>query len=222
MRVLLAAFCVIAGVFFLVALLSALGWLEGGRGTLLGGLVLGASFPVLVFLAYFLFHPREPDLAELERAGLIEAIQFRAIRAFGIEDYNDEGPHYIVELDDGSVLYFVGQYLYDYEPFDDELSDDELSDDELSDDEPSDDAEVKRLRHFPCSEFTLLRHKKEGHILDMKCSGSVIEPEIMASVKDPFYVLRRLLGHVPKDGELISLYGYDTLKQEIQEVARHK
>ena len=62
------------------------------------------------------------------------------MRAFGVKEFEDEGLHYFLELTDGRVLVLSGQYLYDYEAI-------------------SDDSETNRPRAFPCSEFTLRRHK---------------------------------------------------------------
>lgn len=60
----------------------------------------------------------EPTLTELENQGLITSAQFKVRRALEVEETEDEGPHYYLELDDGSVLFLSGQYLYDYEfPF---------------------------------------------------------------------------------------------------------
>ena len=52
-------------------------------------------------------------------------------------------------------------YLYDYEAI-------------------SDDSETNRPRAFPCSEFTLRRHKTESYVAEIRCRGSVLEPEVMA------------------------------------------
>ena len=199
MRLLLAAFFVIGCTCGLVATYSTIGWLD--RPTLPVVLVFAVSCMLIIFLNYYLFQPRIISLPELEKAGLIDAVPLRATKAFGIEDYNDEGPHYFVELKDGTVLYFVGQYLYDYEPI-------------------SDDPEISQPRKFPCTEFTILRHNKQRHILNIQCGRVALEPEMIIDVKEPFHLLRRLLGHVPKDGEMISGLSYDSLKEMIQESSR--
>lgn len=196
MRLLLAAFFAVLLSFCWFAIFFASGWLW--RPTLPVMLIFATSWLLLIFLTYFLFRPRIPGLAELQRAGLVEETPFRVLRAFGIEDYNDEGPHYFLKLDDGRTIYFVGQYLYDYEPIDDET-------------------DWKQPRQFPCTEFTLVRHRKTGEILGMRFGGTALEPELVIHVEEPFLVLRRLLGHTPKDGELVSLLDYESLRERIRD-----
>lgn len=86
----------------------------------------------------------EEQRQELESRGLVEVAEFRATRAFGVEEFEDEGPHYYIELIDGRVLFLSGQYLYDFEPI-------------------TDDPELNQPRRFPCSEFAVLRHKTERY-----------------------------------------------------------
>ena len=74
---------------------------------------------------------------------LIVDTPFQATRAFGVEDYGDEGSHYFLELADGSgILALCGQYLYAYEPI-------------------TDDPELNQPRRFPCTSFTVRRHRTE-------------------------------------------------------------
>ena len=47
---------------------------------------------------------------------LIKA-DFSARRAFSVEEFEDEGLHFFIELSDGGILYLSGQYLYDYARF---------------------------------------------------------------------------------------------------------
>jgi|DewCreStandDraft_4_1066084.scaffolds.fasta_scaffold233273_1 hypothetical protein len=154
-----------------------------------------------ILLSYYLFRPQIFNQHELEQAGLINATLYCATRAFGVEDYNDEGPHYFIELKNGAVMYLVGQYLYDYEPIDA-------------------DPKISQPRKFPCTEFTIIRHKERGDNLDLKCGGRALEPEHIFRIQEPFYTLRRLLGFVPKDGDIIIGQSYDTLKDLVMQVSR--
>src|SRR5262245_8207917 len=162
----------------------------------------------LSIVALVLFNPRWADplglktpeqrLRELERRDLLVSSDFRATRAFGVQEYDDEGLHYFVELVDGRVLFLSGQYLYDYEPI-------------------SDDPELNRARSFPCSDFIVRRHKTEGFTVEVGCRGNVIEPEFMAR---PFSRQERQSGRVPKDGQIVSDTTYDALKESRLENAR--
>jgi hypothetical protein len=92
-------------------------------------------------------------------------------------------------LENGSVLFLSGQYLYDYQPIDG-------------------DPEYNRPRLFPCTEFTVRRHIGKGYVFAIICRGEVFEPELLAPPfdfkKDDF----------PIDGKVITDQTYDDIKQE--------
>jgi hypothetical protein len=133
----------------------------------------------------------EEIVVELEASGSLERRSFQAKRSFAVEEYEDEGLHYFIELADGHVLYLEGQYLYDYTAIDD-------------------DPDINRPRSFPCTEFEILRHKDEGYVLDIVCGGSVLEPELTTAAFTREEVRRGL----PEDGQVIADRSYDSLKQE--------
>jgi len=194
MRVVAAGCFVFAGLIALVLLLGGLGVSERGNDVLLGG-AFALAMIVLCVAAMWLFNAKdtnalglqspEEQLQKLESAGLLEATGFRARRAFGVEEFEDEGLHYYIELEDRSVLFLSGQYLYDFEPIDD-------------------DPDWNQPRRFPCTDFTILRHKAERYVLDIQCRGEVLEPELAAP---PF---RKTTAHA--DGEVIRDTTYDALK----------
>ncbi len=130
-------------------------------------------------------------IVDLDARGLLQRQSFRALHAFAVEEFEDEGPHYYIELADGKVLYLNGQYLYDFEPI-------------------SDDPEVNQPRLFPCSEFEVLRHKDAGYVIDIVRSGKVIEPELTAR---PYNKAEWKRG-VPEDGEIITDRTYEGIKRE--------
>ena len=138
-------------------------------------------------------NPPFKSIEELEKEGLLERERFRAVRAFQVEMFEDEGSQYFIELEDKRVLFLVGQYLYPYEPW---------GPDGPGDDVPS------NPRTFPCVEFELIRHRIENYVLDVACLGAVIEPECMA----PSY------GDVeqfpPEDGTIFTDHSYDEIKAE--------
>lgn len=133
---------------------------------------------------------QEDVMNDLRAKGLLVSETFRATRAFEVEEYGDEGPHYLVELDSGDVLYLGGQYLYEYTEIDD-------------------DPENNQPRRFPCTEFTVQRHKKEGYVLDIDCRGDVIEPEGLA-VKFDWVSL--LGARIPEPVEVLTGKRYDEIK----------
>lgn len=205
MRVIVAALFVVGSLFAAVALLSASG--VGDRAPVVVGLGLGLLLLVLSIVALYLFNPwwanprglmrPEELLRRLEDEGLLVSSDFQARRAFGVRAFDDEGLHYFLELVDGRVLFLSGQYLYDYEPI-------------------ADDPEVNQPRRFPCTDFTIRRHKIEGYVVEVVCRGAVLEPEFLAP---PFPRQKRWSGPVPEDGQLIVDTTYDALKASMCEDA---
>jgi hypothetical protein len=166
------------------------------------GLGVALFMLTLVILSLWLFNPRGSDpfgrktaeehIQELQQLGLLESTAFRATRAFGVEEFEDEGLHYFLELEDRTVLFLSGQYLYEYEPI-------------------SDDPELNRPRSFPCTEFTVRRHKERGYVAELLCLGSVLEPEAMAP---PFGKKVWQADGIPQDGRVITTATYDDLKAQ--------
>ena len=156
------------------------------------------SFFILIVVAFALFnstgspkrlfHPGN-FIKELEEQEQLSQQSFQAKRVFQIEEFEDEGSHYMIELLSGSVLYLNGQYLYDYEQIDD-------------------DPELNQLRTFPCTDFTIQRHKSEGYVVDILCRGAVLEPECIAP---PFEKKAFKQGLIPEDGHIFFDQSYDDL-----------
>ena len=188
-RLILAGFFVVIGLALLGVVLSQI--VPKGPPALLG-LGIAVCFLLLCLIALVLFNrPLEysPALApgklaeDLENKKLLSSEDFKAIRAFQVEEVEDEGSTYYIELEDHSVLYLNGQYLYDYE-------------------EP---------RQFPCTDFTIRRHRDEGFVVDILCRGRVLEPEV---VVPPFDESEFPGGAVPEDGQVIRDRNYDQIKEE--------
>ena len=134
----------------------------------------------------------EEQIADLERQGLLRSETFHATRAFQVDEFEDEGLHYFIELADLTVLYLNGQYLCEYE-------------------EITDDPEFNQPRRFPCTEFTIRRHKNENYVVDIACQGNVLQPECLAPTfgEDVFKA-----GAVPEDGQIFRDQSYEQLKTE--------
>jgi len=133
----------------------------------------------------------QEQIAALDAAGLLRRQTFEARRAFVVGEFEDEGPHYCIELTDARVLYLNGQYLYDYEPITDE-------------------PELNQPRMFPCTQFVILRHKDEGDVVHLECAGDPFEPEVAAAT----FPLEFLGRHDLEDGEIVPDRSYESLKSE--------
>lgn len=150
---------------------------------------------LIVVIAVMLNSPRlrRPAMVagfaeRLEAQGLLQSTTFRADRAFRVDGFEQRGPHYFIELEDGAgVLHLCGAYLYDYEPID------------------------GALRHFPCTHFTVRRHAGLGYVVDLICGGLVIEPEVEAPPYSRMDFRERL---VPEDGAILRDAGFDQLRYE--------
>jgi hypothetical protein len=195
-----------AGLFVFTGLLGAVGLLGAFRVSAAAPPLLIAFVLVLVMVgliaaAMVLFSPGKPlggapsveQLAqELEAQDLLTSKQFSVTRAFEVEEFEDEGLHYYLELSDGRVLFMTGQYLYDYEPID-----------ETGDGGPD-------PRRFPCTDFVVRRHRAEGYVVDIQCGGHILEPEVTAP---PFGEDVWREGGIPPDGAILMNASYDEIKR---------
>jgi hypothetical protein len=55
-------------------------------------------------------------IAQMEQQGLLLHENTKRSGLFQVQEYEDEGCQYFIELKIGSTLFLCGQYLYDYEP----------------------------------------------------------------------------------------------------------
>ena len=133
----------------------------------------------------------EQRIRDLDSAGLIIRQAFTARRCFAVEESEDEGLHYYLELDDRRVLFLSGQYLYDYQ-------------------EITDDPELNQPATFPCERFEILRHKTEAYVVSMECRGDVLVPECVT----PPFSKQEFRKGIPDDGDIITDKTYDQIKAE--------
>ena len=200
MRLLFASLFVFLGLIIAASL--AVNVLPDNTPSWLLGAVSSVALILLCLAALRLFNPpgvgpiigqsQSDYIQELERKDLLVPTSYRARRAFQVEEFEDEGSHYFIELEDGKVLYLCGQYLYEYEPIDD-------------------DPELKQGRRFPCAEFTIRKHREKGFVVDILCGGPVIGPDMLAP---PFSEADFQNDRVPEDGAVISDLSYDQIKFE--------
>ncbi len=198
MRLFLAALAFFAGLFAITGAFMAVlpanapGWLTGVA--ILTGFLLSLFLTnklVNVRGTNFWSLARSPEPSEqAEQEGLLASTRYRANRFFQVEECKDEGLHYFIELHDGSVLYMNGPYLSAFEPH------------KLFN-------LIDRPRKFPCTEFVVKRDREDGGVIDIQCSGSVLEPEI---VTPPFKEEDLQSGMMPQDGDVITTRSYDELK----------
>lgn len=195
----------LAGLLSFVALLAAAGFafkvVPKGTSPALIGLTLGAVLIVVAAAAWFFLNlgrrktPPGPTLNELQSQGMVVSENYQAKRAFEIEEFEDEGRHYFIELADGSVLYLNGQYLYDY------------GDEQDGSVQPS-------SQSFPNTDFTLLRHRTDNYVLDIVRRGAFLPPE---TVGPSFQLDHYDSPNAPEDGDVIRDRSYDTLKAQYAE-----
>ena len=204
MRLILAALFVVLGVMIVVGATSSvvLNEHDSRLVSTVKGLGYGILLLALCIIALYLFNrpedrfsefrSAEAVLQELERRDLLVSANFRAARAFEVQEFDDEGLHYFIELEDDSVLHLSGQYLYHYAPIDD-------------------DPEVNQPRLFPCTDFTVRRHREDGYVVDIVCRGRVLVPEVTAQA---FTSRDFRKGRVPEDGEILRGRSYEVIKAE--------
>jgi|ERR1043166_874607 hypothetical protein len=159
-------------------------------GIVLAAVLIGIGLVTLVLFNLGRRYKTGPTLEELEAGGLVVSTEYKAKRAFEVEEFEDEGLHYFIELADGSVLYLNGQYLYEYQP-------------------GPDGSPVDPAASFPNTDFTVRRHRTEGYVLDILCRGSLLKPELVAR---PF--AEKQCEGLPEDGQIIRDCSYNQIKAE--------
>ena len=212
MRVVIAALFVWGTVLAVLFLLMKTGLADRGPPVLIGlvlALVLIFTSIVVVYLfnpwwarwanPFWLMRPEEV-FRRLEAEGLLVSSDFQARRAFGFEDLDAEALHYFLELADGRVLSLCGQYLYDFEPI-------------------SEDPDWNQPRLFPCTDFSIRRHRTEGFLVELICRGAIIEPDLFDL---PYRKQKKWTGRVLRDGQLISDTTYGTLMASMSEDAAER
>lgn len=125
------------------------------------------------------------EIAELEAQGMLVDTPFRATRAFQVEEFEDEGSTYFLEIGDGRVLCLNGQYLYEYEPGD------------------------REPRRFPCTDFVVRRHRIHDWVAEIVCRGEPLEPEVVAR---PYSTAELDRDEFPGDGTIL-LEPYEEVKR---------
>jgi hypothetical protein len=198
-RVVFAALFVFAGMAISIAVVSTLWpnapvWLLGvGMACLFLVLTIGA---LVVFNSPSGWRVKKAEHAaavkELEDQGVLVSETFTAKRSFQVEEFEDEGSHYYLELEDGRVLFLGGQYLYKFEPLKQANG-------------------IVQPRRFPNTQFVVRRHSAEQYVVDIRCDGLVIEPEALTP---SFSTVDFGQDRVPEDGQVIADRTFDQLKAE--------
>lgn len=133
-----------------------------------------------------LFGERGPieSVEDLAASGLLQSTSYRARRACEIEAFDDWGPHYLLELEDLSILLLSGQFLCDYDPVDYDIEHDQP-------------------RRFPCTEFVVHQHRSKGYVIEIDCRGDVIEPTLVLD-QEALEPIREALGCSPAGYEEVT------------------
>lgn len=140
---------------------------------------------------------------DYEKLGLLSDEPFSAKRAFEVQEYEDEGLHFFLELDDGRVLFLCGQYLYG--PFAPPPTGSSPHQ------EIADDPELNQAAQFPCTKFVVRRHKLEHWVHSIECHGPYLKPEVKLPNYSKAYI--KANGH-PSDRQIFET-PYETLREQI-------
>jgi hypothetical protein len=107
------------------------------------------------------------------RALQLEEWRVRIVDALQVEEVDDEGAQFFLELEDGRILFVMGQYLWD------------------ADDESP---------QFPNRELLITRLPHSGDIFDMECVGEYFPP---SAERAPFTGQEYADERVPQDGQIL-------------------
>lgn len=184
--------CLLVMIVFIVAALAS----QGEEA--LGGRILGVISMVVAIIAGVVMIsaifprkvPPQPTVEELKTQGMVETTDYSATRAIMVEEFDDEGLFYLVDVGEGRTLCLAGQELYDFEPLDGEVDGEDLP------------------RRFPNTRFSVLRHREQEYILDLLCHGEPFEPLHIFQNFTPRDFKRKL---VPVDEQIIREFTFDEL-----------
>jgi hypothetical protein len=122
--------------------------------------------------------PLERDIQENE----IEVLQCSAVEAIELEQLEEEGLAFFLDLENRDILFVEGDYLY-------ELAWGEDPGDHVDLDE------VEKEGRFPNRHFQLIRAPHSGHVFQIVCLGQRLPPSRRI---DP----ETLETHLPKNGQI--------------------
>ena len=198
MRLLIAALSFFIGFFAITGACMAL--LPANAPEWMMGVVILLGFSLSLFLTNRLVNAPGTNFWSLGRAsepperpeqeGLLVSTAYEATRCFQVEESDEEGPQYFIELRDGSVLYMNGRYLDAFGP-------------------RKTLKVIDRPRKFPCTDFVVRRDRYDRSVLDIQCRGSVLEPEI---VMPAFEESDMQGGRMLQDGDIITSRTYEEMK----------
>jgi hypothetical protein len=109
------------------------------------------------------------------QAQQLEEWRVHIIDALQVEEFDDEGSQFYLELEDGRVLFVMGQYLWDFED---------------DDENPL----------FPNRELLITRLPYAGDIFDMTCLGEHFPP---SATRPRFTQEEYTEKRVPEDGQIL-------------------
>ena len=186
------AACLFVMCIFIGAALASQGE-EALGGRILGWIslaVAGAAGFAIVRTIWPRKDAEPPTLEELKAQGMVESAEYSATRAIMVEEYDDEGLFYLLDVGEGRTLCLMGQELYNLEPLTAEVDGED------------------RPRQFPNTRFTVSRHRELAYLLDVQCHGEPLEPLKIF----PHFIPREFKqGLVPVDEQIIREFTFDEL-----------
>jgi hypothetical protein len=139
---------------------------------------------------------RDRARAALEQ-GQVEVLRCTVAEAVEVEEVEDEGPAFFLDVEDGQLLFLQGQYLYD-----------------LAAEEPAGEEAAGRPPRFPNRQIEVARLPGSGEVLDLRCTGEPLRASRRrAPLTDDEYV--------PEDGELIPAR-LQTLEEDLRRLERDR
>lgn len=195
---------VYAGIFILLGLLSMLVLVNRVYPDLdpsVMKILMPATIVILTAAAYFLFNKRgawklkNPEIARMyESRGELTYDVCRARRAFELDDVGNKVTWYVIELENGKAISLWDKLPAGPPGFD----------------------ENPKLRCFPCTEFTILRHVT-GFAVDIICGGEVIKPEVLTL---PAKHSSWSLDFLSRDGEVLRGETFETVRAKVSKAIK--
>jgi hypothetical protein len=134
----------------------------------------------------------EAHLKQLEREGKALREHYQAKRVVTFEDENTGCLVHLLDVGDGRLLCLYGQSYYSFEP-------------------TEDDPDVNQPRKFPTKNFSLLRRKNNGEVLELAPGADVLEPTFCGGVARPQKIYD--LGVRFEDGKLVPNVSFEAVEE---------
>lgn len=160
-------------------------FLKSNEYNLLFYLLMVVSLILSVFISYRICPAKQKPILEEVLDSTVEIFDIEASDAIKVEEFEDEGLGYYLNIGNGKVFFVQGQYLYD------------------------EDGDGKAQMKIPSTSMSVTRSSLSKIVLDIKLLGEYLTP---SHTNPPFTVEDFKNNRVPEDGTILEV-DFESLKK---------